>query len=132
MRKLCHLKNKRPIFSHIQLSGGRTDIILANAVETNNYKLHVSASKPYQLYRRSPFRVLLKMIAIAFLFLLFLAIAQATSRGAGQSACMDITPQPGHGGSSQPLERSPFSLNISQLTAAGGYTPGATYIRMCA
>ena len=62
---------------------------------------------------------------------MFLADVRAMPGGAPSSACASISPQPGHGGSSQLVANSPYSLNVSQLTAAGGYIPGSTYTRMC-
>ena len=71
-----------------------------------------------------------KMIAIAAVLVLFLNDAQAMSTGAPPAACAGISPQPGHGGSSVSLaSSSPFSLNVTQLAAAGGYIPGTTYSR---
>eukprot|EP00731_Ephydatia_muelleri_P013371 Em0007g681a len=67
------------------------------------------------------------MISIAALFLVFLADVRAMPGGAPPSACASISPQPGHGGSSQLVANSPYSLNVSQLTAARGYIPGSTY-----
>lgn len=48
----------------------------------------------------------------------------ARSGGAPAEACARIFPV-GHGVASQPLEDSPFSLNISSFD--GDYTPGETY-----
>lgn len=70
--------------------------------------------------------VMPKLIAIAALFFLFLTAVRARSTGAPPEACADISPQ--HGGISQ--LNGPYSLNVSQLTAAGGYIPGRTYTRM--
>ncbi|KAL5510589.1 hypothetical protein EMCRGX_G006155 [Ephydatia muelleri] len=69
-----------------------------------------------------------KMIATTALFLLFLTdVVRAMSTGAPSAACADISPVLGHSGSSQLLANSPFSLNVSQLIASRGYTPGSTY-----
>ena len=51
------------------------------------------------------------------------------STGAPASACLSVSPAIGHGGSTQPLASSPYVLNVSQVTSAGGYTPGQTYTR---
>ena len=53
----------------------------------------------------------------------------AMSTGAPASACLSVSPAIGHGGSTQPLASSPYILNVSQVTSAGGYTPGQTYTR---
>lgn len=51
----------------------------------------------------------------------------ARSTGAPVGACNRIFPE-GHGGSSQNLSTSPYTLDISALS--GGYNPGQTYTRM--
>ncbi|KAL5509380.1 hypothetical protein EMCRGX_G004744 [Ephydatia muelleri] len=67
-----------------------------------------------------------KMLYVAAL-LSIAVVARAMINGAPSSACTDISPALGHSGASQSLDNSPFSLNVSALTAAGGYTPGQTY-----
>eukprot|EP00731_Ephydatia_muelleri_P015673 Em0009g97a len=68
-----------------------------------------------------------RSLAAAILIACLPTFVIAMPTGAPLSACLSVSPAIGHRGLSQPLASSPYVLNVSQVTFAGGYTPGQTY-----
>ena len=70
------------------------------------------------------------MMLYSVVALLTVAVASVhcNPTGAPSGACASITPQPGHGGSSQDLNGVPFALNLTAF-ASNQYKGDQTYNR---
>jgi hypothetical protein len=52
---------------------------------------------------------------------------ESFSSGAPLDACSTISPDPNRHGAQPQTSLVPYNIDISQLSDAGGYTPGQTY-----